>query len=158
MILKNGWICLGIFINQGTRLPWDDHERWDDIDDWWLSYVLKWMPSNKLYDKDGEYIGGIKPPAAMIDRYYREKREFIEKSPRLPIKLVNGYMAIPSTFRYASYSDVDSFASSPHSWEEDCRMYRQEIDALLEFCRKYEIETGGIGMLTWVSHYPYEPD
>src|SRR3990167_3268131 len=145
----NGQICLGLVFEEDAEFPWDEHNRWDDIDDWWLSYVLKWLPTNELYDKDGEYIGGVRPPQESIDRYYKEKREFVEKAPKLPVKLVSGHiLAVPSTFRYANSLEVDSFRTTDtHSWDESCRIYRQEIDALFEFCGKYKIETHGIGML-----------
>ena len=69
----NGQICFGLLFEEDAEFPWDEHNRWDDIDDWWLSYVLKWLPTNELYDKDGEYLGGVKPPDETINKYYKEK-------------------------------------------------------------------------------------
>ena len=141
----DGQICFGLLFEEDTVFPWDDHERWGDIDDWWLSYVLKWLPSNELYDKDGEYLGGVKPPEETIDKYYKEKHDFVEKAPKLPVQLVNVcsseypqyILAVPSTFMRASRGYPESFHPM------DLKVTPQEIDTLLEFCRTYDIEIPG---------------
>jgi len=141
----NGQICFGLVFEEDAEFPWDEHNRWDDIDDWWLSYVLKWLPSNELYDKDGEYIGGVKPPQESIDRYYKEKHDFVKKAPKLPIMLVNyqsgdypAYiLAVPSTFKSASRGYPEEFHPM------GLKVTPHEIGTLLEFCQKYDIEVSG---------------
>ena len=138
----DGQICFGLMFEEDTEFPWDDTERWDDIDDWWLSYVLKWLPPFELYDEDGEYIGGVKPPEEKIEQYHREKIAFELKAPPLPVQLVNycsaqypSYiLAVPSTCRSASRGYPEAFHPS------DLKVNPEEIDALLEFCREYGIE------------------
>src|SRR3990167_10247137 len=141
----NGQICFGLMFEEDAEFPWEEHNRWDDIDDWWLSYVLKWLPSNELYDKDGEYISGVKPPEESIDRYYKEKRDFVEKAPKLPVKLVNYcsgkypqyILAVPSTFKKASRGNPESF--DPDKLQVD----GVEFLALLDFCKKYDLQPSG---------------
>ena len=141
----DGQICFGLMFEEDTVFPWDDHERWGDIDDWWLSYVLKWLPTNELYDKDGEYLGGVKPPDETINKYYKEKHDFMEKAPKLPVQLVNycsdkypAYiLAVPGTFKKASRGYPEEFHPT------EFNVTTQESDALLEFCRKYDIEIPG---------------
>jgi len=91
------------------------------------------------------FIGGVTPPEEVIEKYYKEKREFEGNAPKLPIRLVNycsgnypAYiLAVPNTFKVARRGYPESFHPM------DLKVTLREIDTLLEFCRKYDIEVGG---------------
>ena len=150
----NGQICFGFKIEEGTEFPWDD-DKWDfDIDNWWVFETLgEWTPPFKLYDEDGEYIGGVKPSEEVIDKYYKDRREFEKNAPPLPVKLVNCcsaeypeyILAVPSTCQSASRGYPESF--DPDELQVDGVEYL----ALVDFCKKYGIETDEAEW--WLSSY-----
>lgn len=131
----DGQVCYGVVFDDGYEFPWDDY---DDIEEWWLKKVNKFKPSVEIWNSEGNYIGGVRPPEAVVDAYYTEKKKFAESVP-LPVELVNYcsadypcYMlAVPSTVRTASRGNPTKL--SP----ESLQVKPSEIAALTEFCEKY---------------------
>ena len=134
-------ICYGIAFEDGFEFPWDDDEQYDDIDDWWL-HVLGFSRSFEIYDVYGEYLGGVEPSSERIEQYYQEQRDFENISPKLPVKLVvhcSGdfpmyILAVPRSCLRASRGYPEQFDFAPFS------VTKAEREALLEFCKTYEIE------------------
>lgn len=141
-VSTNGQICFGILFEEDTVFPWNDEKYGQDIDEWWLVEVLKWKPSVEIYNDEGGYIGGVKPSREVIDNYYEERGNFINNSPKLPIKEVNYcsgdypiyILAVPSTYLCAYRGDPVGF--SPSSLDVSF----SEIDVLLKFCKDYDIK------------------
>src|SRR3990167_1884691 len=141
----DGQICFGLMFEEDTVFPWCKEGEDGDIENWWIFQTCgKWAPPFELYDEDGEFIGGVEPPQHKKDKYYEAKREFEKKAaPPLPVELVNYcsgdnpiyILAVPSTCRSASRGYPEEFHPM------DLKVTQQEIDALIEFCRKFGIET-----------------
>jgi hypothetical protein len=79
----NGQICFGILFPEDYKLPWKDSSE----EDWWRT-VNGYKPPFELYNSQGEYLNGKKPPQSEIDQYYQAQREFDDNNP-FPFELVN---------------------------------------------------------------------
>jgi hypothetical protein len=132
----DGQICFGIKFDEGFEFPWKD-----DLEDFWLEKVLGFQRSFQLFDNDGEYIDGIKPPQSVIDKYLQEKSDFEESHPQCPFELVNYcswecpeyILAIKRTCKSANRGYPDQFDPSTLT------VTKEEIESLIDFCHKHEI-------------------
>ena len=109
-VSTDGQICFGILFDEGFEFPWDSNEFEGDIEGWWTFDVLEFRHSFEIFTPEGEYLGGERPPEERITEYFRERREFTERNPELPVELVNCcsgdcpmyILAIPKTCYSAS--------------------------------------------------------
>lgn len=132
----NGQICYGLVFEEGHEFPWDIND--EGIDDWWTFKICGYEHSKECYGEAGRLPGITE---ADIDVYFKERREFDMQNP-LPIKLLNYY-----------YGDCPMYILAvPSSVISNRRGYMKEFDpagltvtaeeeaALLEFCKKHEIQ------------------
>lgn len=145
-VSTDGQICYGILFEDGYEFPWDED---GDIEDWWndIHGMKDWKPTVEIYNSEGNYLNGIKPSKEAIDAYYDERRAFKESLsiPPLPVEMVNVcsgdyptyILAVPSSSKSASRGYPQEFDPQLLKVSED------ELQALLGFCDKYELEYDG---------------
>ena len=144
-VSTDGQICYGIAFDEETEFPWGE----DEIEDWWIEKVHGFKPSRQLYDDEGQYIGGVRPPDDVMDAHFAELRAFREAHP-LPVKLVNHcsydypmyILAVPGTHKMARRGFPEAIDPASLSVTQEQR------EALLAFCREHGIGTlNGIEVL-----------
>ena len=69
----NSLICYGIKFDNEYIFPWQNEEGDNEIDKWWLKTICKYEPPFELFDKNGEYIDGIRPSEEKIAKYFVSK-------------------------------------------------------------------------------------
>jgi hypothetical protein len=88
-ISTDGQLCFGVLFEDGYTFPWDE-EPWNgDSDKWWLKGVHEFKPSFEIYDGEGGYLNGERPSQELIDKYYKEEKDFLEKVGEFPVKMEN---------------------------------------------------------------------
>jgi len=138
-ISSDGQICYGLSFDEDTEFPWGEQE----VDEWWRE-EHNFVPSTKIYDAEGQYIGGERPSKEVMEAYYAEQRAWDAAHP-VPVERVLHcsydypmvILAVPGTFKNASrgYPEaIDQFALT---------ITDAQREALLSFCREYEIEIPG---------------
>ena len=104
-------ICYGVAFDEEAEFPWDADEYDGDPEEWWFSGVQGFRPTFELSALEGNWIGGedVEAPQERFNQYYRERREFRESHPPLPVELVEHcrhdwpmyILAAPGTYRWA---------------------------------------------------------
>jgi len=145
-VSTNGEISFGILFEEGFEFPWDEDEYDDGIYDWWKFEVLGYKRPFELYDEAGEYIDGIKPPKEKREEYYAHERQFEKDNPKCPITLVN-YCSGGCPMYILAVSNLSVSCSRgyptgffPSELAELIASGEHTI-MLLEFCKRYGIET-----------------
>lgn len=161
-VSTDGQICYGVLLGEEGEgeLPWiDEGESYGDLDEWWLSVVLGFRPSLEIYNEQGDYKDGKEPSKEVIDAYYKERRDFIESHPKIPVEVVNScsgdypqwILAIPRTVKKAHRGYPEQFVPG------SLKVTQKEHDELIAFCEKHKIEpaNANIGTVTgwWLSSY-----
>jgi hypothetical protein len=143
-VSTNGILCYGIALDEGIELPWMNEKSDNDIETWWVEEVNQWTPPFQLYNEDGEFLGGRKPPQERIDAYYNDRRKFVEDHPKLPIELV-----LHCSCDYSMYIIslpelvMTAYRGSPKEIVPDRLVVGNEVDEkILSFCHKYGIDIG----------------
>ena len=134
----NGEISYGVPFEEGYEFPWGDK----DIENWWIYDVLGFKHSFQIYDKDGEYLNGVRPSEADVNRYYEEKDAFAKTQPKLPVEMVNYcsgdypmyILAIPGTVQTAYRGNPHKLSSAQRVITDD------EIVAFREFLSRFELK------------------
>jgi len=136
------FLCYGIsFPDEWYEFPWGDR----DIEDWWIDDVLGWKPPFRLFDANGDYINGEKPAAEKITEYFSSRRELKRANP-IPVTLVfHGsdecayyILATPNSVQSAYWGEAKQIGAT--------LLYDEaEHDALLDFCKQWELEGDGPG-------------
>jgi hypothetical protein len=135
-------LCYGISFEEGYEFPWMQEKYDHDIDAWWrdVNGFVNRMPCP--WTDEGEYAEGVSQGDQVIDDYFQVQRKWDEEHP-LPVEIVHHcsdectmyIIAIPGTLQKAWSGDVT---------EIDPAYFFQslgnQVDALIEFCKKYEIE------------------
>ena len=143
-VSSDGIIAYGIHFDeeQIENLPWLGDDGDTDIEDWWIDVVHGYKPPFEIFNKDGDYIGGVKPPQSRIDEYFNHRRSFTDALPKLPVEMVIHcsyecpmyIMAIPETkmevWRGYPKPIPDGFIHRNPEWD----------NILIGFCKKYGIE------------------
>lgn len=137
-----GQICYGVTFEEDYEFPWEQDEYGGDIECWWIYEVLGYKPSIEIWDENGDYINGERPPQDVFDAYYEEERKFKEDNQKLPIDLIryNSYdypmyiIAVPRTTISSYDSEAKSF--DPNS----LYVSPEQVENLLEFCNKYDLK------------------
>lgn len=132
----NGQLCYGRVFEEGYEFPWSE----EDIETWWEK-ELGFKPSITIYNEDGGYINGVKPPQSQLDLYYKETRQFKLANP-LPVELVNYcsgdcpeyILAIPSTIKTAN-------RGYPVPLSPNLFLEPNEAKAFYKFCDKYNLKS-----------------
>ena len=115
-VSTDGQICFGVAFPESFEFPWDEERFGGEIDKWWREAVCGYKPPFELYDENGEYVGGQKPPQKRIDEYIDLKNEFDKKHP-VPFKLIN----------YCSHECPMYIVAVPSSCIENSRGYPEEF-------------------------------
>lgn len=108
-----GRLAFGVVFDADYKFPWDS-QRDGDIEDWWLYEVHGFKHSKVLFDEQGEYLNGVRPPEDDIRQYFAEIAEFLQEHP-LPVQevtldsvgSVRLMLAVPGTVTIA-YGDEPS--------------------------------------------------
>lgn len=139
-VSTDGQLTYGIAFEEETEFPWGEQE----IEEWWIETVHGFKPSRQIYDADGQYIGGKRPPDDVMNAHFAERQDF-EKAHPLPVELVT----------HCSYDYPMYILAPPGAHHSAHRGYPKEIDptvlsvsadqheALLKFCRDHGIEIPG---------------
>jgi len=133
----NGQLCYGVAFEEDFEFPWGDGE----IEDWWTYTVHGFKHSFELFDSDGNYLNGRKPPDGDVSRYFDERRAF-DAEHRMPVVLVNycsgDYpmyaVAVPSSERTATRGSPTAIDPASLVVSDD------ERAALLAFLADHRIE------------------
>lgn len=125
-------ICYGILFEEGTEFPWlNDHEAWwRDVN----GYEPLWDP----YDKYGNYKPGVEANDPRISAYFKHRSDWDNENP-FPVTLVDyGCWDFSQVILAVTSSLVigNAKAFSP----VDLTVSGKDIDVLLNFCRKWNIE------------------
>jgi len=144
-VSTDGQLCYGILLSEDAELPWQTEEYDYDIEDWWIVKILGFKHSFELFDEKGNWLEP-RQSKKIEDKYFQEQIDFKDSHEKLPYELVNVcsgdypmYMlAITDTCISASRGEpqkIDIYGLRGISQEED--------KDLLDFCKKYGIETSG---------------
>jgi len=135
----DGQICFGVIFEDGTEFPW--HSK--GLEDWWIE-VSGFKPTAPIYDDDGGYINGLRPPETVIDVYYQERREFKKAHP-VPFEDVNYCSSeYPMYILAVKRTFLSNNRGYPLTFKpEDLTVTEEEKAALLEFCKKYDLAFQG---------------
>lgn len=128
-------ICFGMTFDEDREFPWDDDD--DDIEEWWLNTIGYKKPF-ELFDKDGDYVDGMKPSMTKIREYYEKREEFLKKFP-IPVKLVVHcsdecpmyIISVPGTTIIAKRGDPKCIDPSK------LVVPAEKIEPVVEFIKKY---------------------
>ena len=130
-------ICFGILLDEDSEYPFQDK----DIEDWWIYDVLQFKHSINIYDENGNYKDGYKPPEEVISAYHRESIDFGKQNPP-PVELVTHcshdypmyVLAIPGTVKKANrgYPVVLN--------PQELVVTNEQTKSLIDFCNEYNIE------------------
>ncbi len=85
-VSTNAEISFGVIFNEGHEFPWSD-EKHDGIDEWWLN-VSEYKNPFEIFNDEGGYIDGVRPPKEKIAEYFSVRNEWLKKNP-IPFELVN---------------------------------------------------------------------
>ncbi len=89
-VSTDGQMCFGVPEEETDGdFPWREPPYNGDIDDWWLFGIHGFRHSVELFDDAGEWLPGKEADQVQQNRYYAEKREFIDTIPPLPVSFVN---------------------------------------------------------------------
>jgi hypothetical protein len=132
----SGDICFGVMFDEGYSFSWSKRYG-DDIEKWWMT-ISSFKEPFKLYNDEGGFLNGVKPPDDLIDEYYKEVFAFKKDHP-IPIVLVDYccdeyskyIVALPSSCRASSIGCPSVFNPS------DLIVTDDEIKILTDFCEKY---------------------
>ncbi len=138
-ISSDGQLCYGLSFEEDTEFPWGEQE----VDEWWRD-ENNYTPSMKVYDAEGQYIGGVRPSDDVMKAYYAEQKAWEAAHP-LPVEVVlhcsydypMTILAVPGTSKSASRGYPEPIDQSALTVTDAQR------EALLAFCREYEIEIPG---------------
>lgn len=131
-VSTDGELNFGIIFEEDTEFPWEKY----DFDDWWMN-ECGWEPPFELYDSDGEYIDGVRPPEEKIGEYFRAMREFESKNPA-PIRLINYCSSKFPMWMIAVGQGHRASRGYPQRINPDeLIVYPEEIEMLKDFCEKY---------------------
>ena len=140
-ISSDGIITYGINFDPDEDevvFPWGD----DDIDDWWIDVVHGYKPPFELFDKDGDYIGGVKPPQERISEYFAHRRTFKDSLPELPVEMV-----IHCDYNYSMWiiaipgTNISASRGYPQKIPDGFIHHDPEWDSILiGFCEKHGID------------------
>lgn len=142
-VSTDGQICFGVLLDEDAELPWDNEEYDHDIETWWTYKILGFKHSFELFDERGRWIEP-RQSKEVENRYFQELIDFKKSHEEVPYELVNCcsgdypmyILAIKRTCMTASRGSPEKFNPS------ELELVSQEEDAdLMEFCKKYEIET-----------------
>ena len=127
-VTTDGQISYGIMLTEEVELPWDTDEFEYEIEDWWLKQT-----GFKLKYEDDP------------DTYFTEVKAWLDIHP-IPVEPVNYcsgdypmyILAVPNSVK--TYSRGYPLMFDPTALE---RISPEEHRSIIEFCKKYEIETDG---------------
>lgn len=135
----DGQICYGIMFDEGYKFPWDT-EQWDgDSNEWWLYEVCRYRNPFELYENGGyRYIGGVKPPNAVIKQYHDAKHNFLAKHP-FPVKEVNYCSCeVPMYIIAIERTVIEANRGYPTVFDPVSLVVTEaERENLIEFCLQY---------------------
>lgn len=137
-------LCYGIALEEETEQPWGEQ----DIDDWWLKDVCKYVPPFVCLMKRVMAQWPTSPEEEEINKYYKHKRAFSDAHP-CPVNLI-----------YHCSGEYPMFILSVGQHYRACRGDLQSIDpealkvsaedakALSDFVKEHKVATtGGAGWL-----------
>lgn len=145
----DGNICFGILLDEDGEFPWSER---DDIEEWWLLDVCGFK---SMYDKNGNYISGTRPPESVMITYYASKKAF-EKEHPCPVSLVNVCYIDNPIWIIASNSTkfFNATRGDPTAFEPSELVAPADAAAeLLDFCSKYGIDIGEQAPRWYLSSY-----
>ncbi len=130
-------ICFGIALEEGDELPWEK-EGFSDANDWWR-HINGYKASFEIFE-NGNYIGGVKPAEDVIDRYYKERREW-EKAHPLPVEYWNaGSHSIPSYVLVVPQPQMICGRWEPSAFDPaDLVVPAQALAAFEQFCQRFSV-------------------
>ena len=137
-VSTDGQICYGIKFDEDFEFPWaNDNEA---IEGWWRK-VNGYIPPFQLYDEDGDYVGKTKPATEKIVTYYQAQGQWDAAHP-LPIELVNVCSMSSPIYILA---DASTVVTARRGYPEEINPATMfgDRDLLLNFCKKYDIDTDG---------------
>lgn len=82
-VSTDGQLCYGVPFPEGFEFPWEKYSE----EKWWRK-INGYKPPFMLYNEDGEYLSGVKPPEALVDQYYEHQNEWDKANP-FPVEVVN---------------------------------------------------------------------
>jgi len=119
-------VCFGVKLEEGQE-PWGNK----DVQNWWLE-VSGFEPSKEVFDSEGMLASGM--TRLDVDRYMKERAEFLKKHP-LPFREVNYCSSEFPMFILACPSSViTAHRGFPHNlslWKQTVK--DEEITALEYF-------------------------
>jgi len=142
-VSTNGQICYGILLVDEIELPWDDVDN--DIDKWWLYEVLNYKNPFEIFDQDGNWINGEKPPTTTVDEYYETQKEYRKLHGGLPITMINSCSEdYPQWIVAIGETAKKAFRGSPVIFEPSSLVNGFEKERankiLVKFCNDYDLQ------------------
>lgn len=148
-------ISYGILLADEAELPWTNETYDYSIDDWWAYKVHGFKHSKELFNAEGNYINGVKPPEEDIEQYFKEKRDFLKDHPYPPLEVTNACSGdYPVYILTLAQPGLTVHRGYPQSFDPAALVVTDEQrNMLIEFCKTYEIETVDLEPKWWLSSY-----
>ena len=170
----DGQICCGIMLEEGTELPWTTGEYEDDNDlgGWWINGICQFKPEHPIYSDDATYEERMSVAKTHVDRenalylhnrqptkeeyslYFNEKKAFDLAHPLVvaEINYCSGdypmiILAVPDSIKTADRGSPVAFDPA------ELIVSDEQVAALVEFCKTYDIDTGDEQPKWWLSSY-----
>ena len=142
-VSTNAILCYGISFPDDYEFPWDDGgDSGYDIEKWWLS-VNGYEPPFELFTASGDYIDGTEPPKEKVSEYFAHRRAFLAEHP-LPVKSVmHCHGDYPMWILAAPSSVTTAYRGYPEVINPPLAVSVEEVNALEEFCDRWELEGDG---------------
>jgi len=86
-VSTNGQICYGVVFEEGYEFPWGKDGEDGGIEDWWME-INGYKPPFEIYDENGDYIDGKRPPTEKMDQWYESRIAWKKQNP-LPVEMIN---------------------------------------------------------------------
>lgn len=148
-ISVRGIVCYGVPL-ECNKYPWEADGYDGDIDDWWLS-ECGYEPQPQIFNADGSWMNGTKPPQEMIDQWFDHLYEFKAQNPILVDLVYYGsgdyHEQILSVVGLGSSADWSTPTDLTFVIEQMTRdvTKSEHYQLFIDFCKKYKISTRDLG-------------
>lgn len=137
----NGQLCYGIVFEEDQEFPWNAEPFDGDEEDWWMVETGWEYDGEEPFTQQGDYKPGFSRDDPRVQAYFAHRREWKRVHP-LPVQLVDycsgdypmWIIAVPSSIKTAYRGDPQEIDVAALTVDDN------EVFALLDFCRKYELD------------------
>jgi len=137
-VSTDGQLSFGIAFEEEYCFPWDE-EKWEgDIGDWWVCGICGYKPPFELYNSDGGYVNGERPPEEKLSEYYDHRSKFEANNPMPVNPVMHCSYDYPMYIIAVNGTESSNSRGYPTEVNPDSMVVTDEqIRVLVDFCTKY---------------------